>query len=183
MTPHHQGVVAEAVPFRYASLAELRTRLSQAGRPPLLVAVDGLQDPQNLGTLLRAAAGLGADGVVLPERRTVGVTATVAKAAAGALERLPIARVTNLTRALEELKHAGLWVIGLAADGRCQPWEADLTGPTLLVIGSEGAGLGRLVRETCDDTLRIPMPGQTESLNAAVAGAIALYEAVRQRAR
>ncbi|MBI4494091.1 MAG: 23S rRNA (guanosine(2251)-2'-O)-methyltransferase RlmB [Chloroflexi bacterium] len=179
--PHHQGVVAEAEPFAYTPLDELLRRLRAPARSPLVLATDGVQDPQNLGSLLRTAAAVAADGVVLPERRAAGITPAVAKASAGAIERLPIVQVANLVRALEALKALRLWVVGLAGDGRSLPWEIDLTAPTVLIVGSEGAGLGRLVREHCDFTVRLPMPGRVESLNAAVAGSIVLYEALRQR--
>lgn len=178
---HHQGVIAEAEPFAYTSLDTLVRRLRAAAEPPLLLAVDGLQDPQNLGTLLRTAAAVATDGVLLPEHRAAGITPVVAKASAGAIEYLPIVQVTNLVRTLEMLKSLRLWIVGLAADGQHLPWEVDLTAPTVLLVGAEGTGLARLTREHCDFTVRVPMRGPVESLNAAVAGSMVLYEALRQR--
>jgi 23S rRNA (guanosine2251-2'-O)-methyltransferase len=179
---HHQGVVAEAEPFAYVHLDAILEHASERGEPPLLLALDSLQDPQNFGTLLRTALAVGAHGIVLPEHRAVGVTPAVSNTSAGAVEHLRVARVTNLVRTLRDLKSAGLWVYGLAA-GAPQPyWTADLSGPLALVVGSESTGLGRLVREACDMLVDIPMaPGAIQSLNASVAGSLALYEAFRQR--
>jgi 23S rRNA (guanosine2251-2'-O)-methyltransferase len=174
---HHQGIVAEAEPFRYTTLDQLL-----ATPDPLLLVLDSLQDPQNFGSLLRSAQAIGVAGVVIPEHRAVGVTAAVANASAGAVEHLAVARVTNLSRALRAVQSAGGWAYGLAADGQRPYYEVDLRGPVALVVGSEGAGLSRLVRETCDELVRIPMaPAAIESLNAAVAGSLVLYEAFRQR--
>lgn len=150
-------------------------------QPPIVLAVDALQDPQNFGSLLRTALAAGALGAILPERRSVGVTAAVGRASAGAIEHLRIARVVNLVRALRELQEAGLWVVGLDAGAPITYDQADLTAPLVVVVGSEGTGLGRLVSETCDVVVQLPMVGSTESLNAAVAGSIVLYEALRQR--
>jgi 23S rRNA (guanosine2251-2'-O)-methyltransferase len=174
---HHQGVLAEADPFKYAPLSELF-----GSDAPLLLALDSLQDPQNFGTLLRTAQAVGVAGVIVPEHRAVGVTPAVSNASAGAVEHLRVARVTNLARSLREAKTRGMWVYGLSVSGSEPYWSVDLRGPSVLVIGSEGAGLGRLVSETCDALLRIPMaPGSVQSLNASVAGSLALYEAFRQR--
>jgi len=181
ISPHHQGVVAEAAPFRYQHLDELTRAVAASNEPPIVLALDSLQDPQNFGTLLRTAAAVGAAGVVLPERRAVGITPAVAKAAAGATERLAVARVVNLPRALGELKRSGLWVVGLDAAARQRYVDVDLAMPLALVVGAEGTGLGRLVRETCDLLVNVPMSGRTDSLNAAVAGSVVLYEAYRQR--
>lgn len=175
---HHQGIVAEADPFAYVHLDEV---LAETGRPPLLLALDSLQDPQNFGTLLRTALAVGVTGVILPEHRAVSVTPAVSNASAGAAEHLRVARVTNLARSLRELKASGIWVFGLAADAEQAYWDVDLTGALALVLGSEGSGLGRLVRETCDLLVRVPMrPHSIESLNASVAGSLVLYEALRQ---
>ena len=175
---HHQGVVAEAEPFTYAHFDDLLDR----GDSPLLLALDSLQDPQNFGTLLRTALAVGTHGVLVPEHRAVGVTPAVSNASAGAVEHLRVARVTNLARALGQLKSRGVWVYGLAVEAAQPYWETDLHGPLALVVGSEGSGLGRLVRETCDGLVHIPMlPGSIESLNASVAGSLVLYEAFRQR--
>jgi 23S rRNA (guanosine2251-2'-O)-methyltransferase len=174
---HHQGVVAEVEPFPYAPLADLLEV-----EAPLILVLDTLQDPQNFGTLLRTAQAVGADAVLIPEHRAVGVTPAVSNASAGAVEHLQVARVTNLVRSLEQLKSRGVWTYGLSVEAEQAFWTADLRGPLALVVGSEGSGLGRLVRETCDLLLRIPMSSDSvQSLNAAVAGSLVLYEAFRQR--
>jgi len=173
---HHQGVVAEVDPFPYVSVEDL------IGESPLLLALDSLQDPQNFGTLLRTALAVGVDGVIIPEHRAVGITPAVSNASAGAVEHLRVARVTNLTRALSQLKSRNVWVYGLTMDAPQPFWDVDFNGGVVLVVGSEGEGLGRLVRETCDLLLSIPMrPDSIDSLNAATAGSLVLYEAFRQR--
>jgi 23S rRNA (guanosine2251-2'-O)-methyltransferase len=174
----HQGVVAEVPPFEYAELEDV---LDRAGAQPLLVACDGIQDPHNLGAIIRSAHALGAHGVVIPQDRAVQVTPVVEKASAGAAAWCPVARVTNLARALDTLRARGVWTAGLAAEGAEDLPRADLTGPLALVVGAEGTGLRRLVRERCDRLLRIPMAGRVGSLNASVAAAVALYEVARQR--
>jgi 23S rRNA (guanosine2251-2'-O)-methyltransferase len=179
----HQGVVAAVQPFAYADLDALLARARELGEPPLVVALDQIQDPHNLGALLRSAYALGAHGVFIPKDRAVEVTPVVMKRAAGATAHLPVARVTNLRRSIGELKDAGLWVMGAAAEGDEVLDEVDLTGPTVLVIGSEGGGLRRSVAQACDRLVRIPMHGKLGSLNASVAGALFLYEANRQRRR
>jgi 23S rRNA (guanosine2251-2'-O)-methyltransferase len=174
---HHQGVVAEVDAFRHAAFDDL-ARIES----PLLLALDSLQDPQNFGTLLRTAQAVGVHGVLIPEHRAVGVTPAVSNASAGAVEHLQVARVTNLARSLQELKARGVWTFGLAVEADQPYWSADLRGAACIVVGSEGAGLGRLVRETCDVLVQIPMAaGSIQSLNASVAGSLALYEAFRQR--
>jgi 23S rRNA (guanosine2251-2'-O)-methyltransferase len=177
---HHQGVAAQVSPFPYRRLAELIEKQEQTA--PLVLALDRLQDPQNLGTLLRTALATGVDGLLLPEHRSVDVTPAVVRASAGAVEHLSIARVTNLTRALSELKEHGLWVYGLDVHASQPFWEVDWRGPSVVVVGAEGAGLGQLVRSTCDVLVTVPMQADgPESLNAAVAGSLVLYEAFRQR--
>jgi len=177
---HHQGVVAEAEPFAHVHLDDAIR--ANADRPPFLLALDSLQDPQNFGSLLRTALAVGVTGVVLPEHRAVSVTPAVSNASAGAVEHLAVARVTNLARSLNQLKEQGVWVYGLAVEAGQPYWETDLRGPLALVVGSEGSGLGRLVRETCDVLVNIPMlPGSIGSLNASVAGSLVLYDAFRQR--
>ena len=174
----HQGVGAELADFRYAELDDL---LAGFRGPALLLVLDGVTDPQNLGALVRSAYALGAHGVVLPKDRAAGVTPAAFKAAAGALEHCPVARVTNLSRALERMKEQGIWTVALAAEADQELSALDLTVPTALVLGSEGAGVRPLVRKTCDHLARIPMAGQVGSLNVAAAGAVALYEIARQR--
>lgn len=177
----HQGTIAYAEAEKYLELDDLLEVSRQRGEPPLVVVAAGIQDPQNLGSLMRSAEGAGFHGLVLPRHRAAPVTPVVAKAAAGAAEYLPLAQVTNLARALENLKEAGLWVYGADAEGTMPYWEADLKGPTAIVVGGEGRGLPRLVAERCDILLRIPMRGHIASLNAGVAGAILMFEAAQQR--
>lgn len=178
---HHQGVVAEGAERETVDLEDLLTIAQARQEPPLLVVADHLEDPQNLGVLLRSAEAAGAHGLVLPERRSASVTPAVVRASAGAAEHLAVASVVNLTRALGQLQAAGLWVVGLDAEGKQRYDQADLTVPLAIVVGGEGRGLTRLVAERCDLLVRLPMAGQTASLNAAVAGAVVLFEAVRQR--
>lgn len=178
---NHQGVIALAASHRYYSLDEILERAAASGEDPLLLVLDGIEDPQNLGSLLRTADAAGVHGLVIPERRAVGLTETVAKVSAGAVEYVPVARVTNIGRTLDELKEKGFWVVGTHQDARELYYEARLTGPLAVVIGSEGKGMGRLVAEKCDFTVRLPMQGHVTSLNAAVAGAILIYEVRRQR--
>lgn len=177
----HQGVLALAAPRAYATLDDILCNARERGEAPFLVVAAGLQDPQNLGSLLRSAEAAGAHGVLLPERRAVGLTPAAVKASAGASEHLLVARAVNLARAMEELKERGLWVYGADPTGDRSYFEADLRGPLALVVGSEGKGMPRLVRERCDGLIRIPMRGLVGSLNAAVAAAIILFEASRQR--
>jgi 23S rRNA (guanosine2251-2'-O)-methyltransferase len=179
---HHQGVAAQADPFPYVHIDDLLAEADRRAEPPLLLALDSLQDPQNFGTLMRTALASGAHGVLIPEHRAVGITPAVSNASAGAVEHLKVAQVTNLARALGELKSRGVWVHGLAGEADQPYWDTDLSGSLALVVGAEGGGLGRLVREACDVTLRIPMAeGAIQSLNASVAGSLVLYEAFRQR--
>jgi 23S rRNA (guanosine2251-2'-O)-methyltransferase len=179
---NHQGVIAMVAAHRYADVDEIFDRAAQAGEPPLILVLDGIEDPQNLGSLLRTADAAGFHGVIIPERRAVGLTETVAKVSAGAVEYVPVARVTNIARTLDALKERGLWVVGTHQNGKDLYYEADLTGPLAVVVGSEGRGIGRLVSEKCDFMVRLPMLGHVTSLNAAVAGAILMYEIRRQRA-
>jgi 23S rRNA (guanosine2251-2'-O)-methyltransferase len=179
---NHQGIAAAHHQFAYAELDELLQRAEAAGEPGLLLALDGVQDAGNLGSLLRSADGAGVHGVVLPRHRAAGVTPAVVRASAGAAEHLAIALETNLTRTLRELKRAGYWVIGLDEEATLPYHALDAGRPLVLVIGGEEKGLTRLVRETCDQVVRLPMYGRVDSLNAAVAGAIVLYEVRRQRA-
>jgi 23S rRNA (guanosine2251-2'-O)-methyltransferase len=178
---HHQGVVAEVTAFAPVELSDLLAVARQRQEAPLLVVADHLEDPQNLGALMRSAEAAGAHGLVLPDRRSAGITPAVVRASAGAAEHLLVASVVNLSRAFLELQHAGLWIVGLDAGARMRYNQADLRVPLAVVVGGEGKGLTRLVSERCDLLVRLPMAGRTASLNAAVAGAIVLYEAVRQR--
>lgn len=181
---NHQGVALEASEYPYVDLDEILARSAQAAAPPFLLLLDLLQDPQNVGTLLRTAEAVGVDGVVLQQRRAVGITPAVVHTSAGAVEHLRIAQVANLPETIERLKERGIWVMGLEATRGAQRYDqVDLTGPLALVVGSEGEGLRRLVQERCDRMLQLPMVGKITSLNAAVAGSVVLYEAWRQRAR
>ncbi|MEJ5867566.1 23S rRNA (guanosine(2251)-2'-O)-methyltransferase RlmB [Pseudokineococcus sp. 5B2Z-1] len=178
----HQGLALQVPPYEYADVDDLLEAAAGSDRPALVVALDGITDPRNLGAVLRSTAAFGGHGVLLPERRSAGVTASAWKTSAGAAARVPVARVGNLVRALEQLKAAGLFVVGLDAEGDVVLPELELaTGPVVLVVGSEGKGLGRLVRETCDQVVSIPMGAETESLNAGVAAGVALYEVARRR--
>lgn len=177
----HQGVVVELRGFKYAELEDLLEAAKALGQPPLVVVLDGIQDPHNLGAIIRSADALGAHGVVIAKDRAVQVTGTVAKASAGAVEHSRIARVVNVSRALEELKEAGLWVAAADVDAKEPMWSARLDGPLALVVGAEGAGVRDGVLKHCDFRLRIPMAGQVGSLNASVSAGILLYEVARQR--
>ncbi len=183
-TADHQGVAMEATPFPYVELEDILAATAARGEPPLLLLLDHLQDPQNIGTLLRTAEAVGIHGVILPKRRSAGITPAVSNASAGAVEHLRVAQVTNLVQAIEKLKRAGMWIVGLERVAGAIPYDqADLSGPLALVVGSEGEGLSRLVREHCDWLVMLPMFGQISSLNAAIAGSIVLYAAVRARQR
>lgn len=177
----HQGVIAIAAPRQYAKPEDLLERARQRGEDPLILVLDGIEDPHNLGALLRTAECAGAHGAILPERRAAALTPTAEKASAGAVEHLPVARVTNVVQTLEWLKEQGLWIAGADAAGAQLYTEANLKGPLALVIGSEGRGMTRLVREHCDYLIQVPLYGKVTSLNASVAGGILLYEVVRQR--
>ena len=181
VTRSHQGVIAVAAVREYASVSDILQSARDKGETPLVVVCDELSDPHNLGAVIRTAEAAGAHGVIIPKRRSAGLTAIVAKTSAGAVSYLPVARVANLTALLRELKEEGLWVFGTAADGSTSLYQADLKGPAAIVIGSEGNGMSRLVREQCDFLVSIPMRGQVNSLNASAAAAVVLYEAVRQR--
>ncbi|MFE2753804.1 23S rRNA (guanosine(2251)-2'-O)-methyltransferase RlmB [Actinosynnema sp. NPDC059335] len=178
----HQGLGLQVPPYEYAEPRELLRIANQSGRPPLLVALDGVTDPRNLGAVVRSAAAFGAHGIVLPQRRSAGITAVAWRTSAGTAARMPIAVATNLTRQLKEWAEAGLMVVGLDADGDVDVDGLDLaTGPLVVVVGSEGRGLSRLVKETCDQTVSIPMAAGVESLNASVAAGVVLAEIARRR--
>jgi 23S rRNA (guanosine2251-2'-O)-methyltransferase len=178
-TPAPQGVAARVSPYRFAGLEDIVGTAHD--RAPLILALDGVEDPHNLGSLLRVADAVAADGVMVPKRRSAQVTSAVAKASAGAVEHVRLARVANMERALARLKEEGFWVVGAEAEGSVPYWELDLTGPLVLVLGGEGKGLGRLVRQRCDFLAGLPMLGGVSSLNVAAAAAVLAYEAVRQR--
>ena len=179
---NHQGLAAEVSGFPYLDLRQLIEAARRSGAPPFLLLLDHIQDPQNLGSLLRTAEAAGVHGVVIPTRRASGVTPAAVRASAGAAEHVRVVQIANLVQAMERLKAEGVWIAGLeAVSGALLYTEANLSGPLGLVVGSEGQGLARLVRERCDFLIRLPMSGEVESLNAGAAGAIALYEIRRQR--
>ncbi len=179
-TGKHQGVIAFAAAYEYAKVEDMLKRAEEKGEPPFLILLDNIEDPHNLGAIIRTANLAGAHGVVIPKRRAVGLTATVAKTSAGAINYTPVAKVTNLSSTIKELKERGLWFVCADMDGTAM-YELDLKGPIGLVIGSEGDGVSKLVRENCDFTAAIPMAGEIDSLNASVAAGVLAYEIVRQR--
>ena len=181
-THAHQGVIALAAVREYAAVEDILAAAQERGEAPLLVICDEISDPHTLGAIIRTAECAGAHGVVIPKRRSAGLTAVVAKTSAGAVAHLPVARVPNIPSLLKDLKKQGMWIFGTAADGTTSLYDADLKGPAAIVIGSEGDGMTRLVAESCDFLVSIPMRGKLNSLNASAAAAILLYEAVRQRA-
>ena len=180
-THSHQGIIAQAAAHEYSSIDDILEEAASRGQSPLIVICDELSDPHNLGAIIRTAECAGAHGVIIPKRRSVGLTATVAKASAGAVEYMKVARVSNINNAIKELKEKGVWVFGTAAEGSVPMYKADLTGPAAIVIGNEGDGMSQLVRKNCDMLVHIPMSGRISSLNASNAASILLYEAVRQR--
>ncbi|MDR7867642.1 MAG: 23S rRNA (guanosine(2251)-2'-O)-methyltransferase RlmB [Sporomusaceae bacterium] len=177
----HQGVVAMVPPVAYAEVEDILAKAHELGEPPFIVLLDELEDPHNLGAILRTCDAAGAHGVLIPKRRSAPLSATVAKTSAGAVEYVPVARIGNVVQAIEALKKEGLWVVGADMDGDRPYYKADLKGPILLVVGGEGRGLSRLAKETCDFLVRIPMKGQITSLNASVACSLLLYEVYKQR--
>jgi len=181
-SPHHQGVVARVAEAAYASLGDLLAMPSQRGEPAFFLALDRIQDPRNLGAVLRSADAAGAHGVILPKHQAVGITPAAAKTAMGAVEHLPVARETNLVQVLDILKKESIWIMGAAAKGGQDPWQVDLTLPLCLVMGGEGEGLRPLVTRTCDLLLTLPMRGKIGSLNVSAAATALCYEVVRQRA-
>jgi len=177
----HQGVLAYTAPVEYTELEDILTAAGEKTDAPFLLLLDELEDPHNLGALLRSADAAGVDGVLIPKRRSCPLSATVAKTSAGAVEYVPVARIGNVVQTIETLKKEGFWVVGADMKGTSDYYETDLTGATVLVVGNEGKGISRLVRESCDVLVRIPMVGQINSLNVSVAGAILMYEVLRQR--
>ena len=181
-TGRHQGVIAWAAAYSYAEVGDMLETAAEKGEDPFLILLDGIEDPHNLGAIIRTANTAGAHGVIIPKRRASGLTATVAKASAGALNYTPVAKVTNLAKTIDELKEKGLWFVCADMDGE-QMYDLNLTGPIGLVVGSEGQGVSRLVKEKCDYIASVPMRGEITSLNASVAGGVLAYEIVRQRIR
>ncbi|MDO7788949.1 23S rRNA (guanosine(2251)-2'-O)-methyltransferase RlmB [Desulforamulus aquiferis] len=177
----HQGVIAYVAPKEYVEIEDILQIAKEKGQDPFIVMLDEINDPHNLGAIIRTVDAAGAHGVIIPQRRSVALTATVAKASAGAVEYVPVARVTNLDQTIRQLKDMGLWVVGADMDGKETFWEAKLSGPLVLVIGGEGKGIGRLLKERCDMLVRLPMAGRVGSLNASVAAALLVYEVIRQR--
>ena len=180
-TKAHQGVIALAAVREYCSVEDIFAVAEERGEAPFIIICDEISDPHNLGAIIRSAECAGAHGVIIPKRRSVGLTAVVAKASAGAVEYMKVCKVSNINNAIAELKEKGVWVFGTAAEGSIPMYKADLTVPAAIVIGSEGDGMSRLVQKNCDVTVHIPMKGQITSLNASAAASILLYEAVRQR--
>lgn len=179
----HQGVVAMVPPKEYTDYYQLVEDSLSESKEPLLIVLDEIEDPHNLGAVIRTAEAAGAQGVIIPKRRAVPLTKTVAKASAGALEYMPVARVNNLVQTIKDLKQRGFWIAGTDASGEQMHSEANLTGPLVIVIGSEGKGMGQLVKEHCDYVVKLPMYGKINSLNASVAAAVMIYEVLRQRQR
>lgn len=177
----HQGVLAYVAPVPYAELDDILKAAEEKGEAPFLVLLDELEDPHNLGALLRTADATGVHGILIPKRRSVSLNATVAKTSAGAVEYVPVARIGNIAQTLKKLKEKGFWVAGADMDGEKAYYEADLTGPLVLVVGSEGRGMSRLTKDACDFIVSMPMVGRINSLNASVAGSILMYESMRQR--
>ena len=179
-THAHQGVIAQVAAYEYSTVEEILARAEEKGEAPFLIILDNVEDPHNLGAIIRTANLAGAHGVIIPKRRAVGLTSTVAKTSAGAINYTPVAKVTNIVRTIEELKEKGIWFVCADMGGETM-YDLDLTGPMGLVIGNEGEGVSRLVREACDFTASIPMKGDIDSLNASVAAGVLAYEIVRQR--
>ncbi|MBR2916941.1 MAG: 23S rRNA (guanosine(2251)-2'-O)-methyltransferase RlmB [Clostridia bacterium] len=178
---NHQGVVAFAAMQAYATVEDILERAKEKGEPPFILIADGLSDPHNLGSIIRTANAAGMHGVIIPKNRSVSLNAVVAKVSAGAIEHIPVAKVSNIAQTIEKLKKEGVWVAGTDLSASEYHYDADLKGPLAIVIGSEGEGIGRLVREKCDFLVKIPMIGEIESLNASVAAGVLIYEAIRQR--
>lgn len=181
VTHAHQGVVALAAVREYSSIDDILRIAEERGEDPFVIVCDEISDPHNLGAIIRTAECVGAHGIIIPKRRSAGLTSIVGKTSAGAVEHMAVARVSNLTAAIKELKERGLWVYGTAANAPAGMWDTDLTGPVCIVIGSEGDGMGRLVTENCDVLVSIPMHGKVNSLNASAAASILMYEVLRQR--
>lgn len=178
---NHQGVIAYVAAYNYSELDEVLAKVEAEGRDPFIVICDEINDPHNLGSIIRTANAVGADCVIIPKRRSVGITAVVAKTSAGAIEYVPVCRVSNLNQTIAKLKERGIWVAAADMDGTSEHFKANLKGKMAIVVGSEGEGISRLVKENCDFVVKIPMKGAVTSLNASVAAAILMYEVFRQR--
>lgn len=178
---NHQGVLAYVAAYQYAEMDDLFTAAEKKNEPPFFLLLDEIEDPHNLGSIMRTADAVGAHGIIIPKRRAVGLTATVAKASTGAIEYIPVVRVTNMARTIDELKERGVWIAGTDAKGKQDYRQMDGTLPLGLVIGSEGKGMGRLIRDKCDFLIHLPMVGKVTSLNASVAAALLMYEVYRKR--
>jgi len=178
---NHQGVLAYVAAYQYAEMDDLFAAAEKKNEPPFFLLLDEIEDPHNLGSIMRTADAVGAHGIIIPKRRAVGLTATVAKASTGAIEHIPVVRITNMARTIDELKERGIWIAGTDASGKQDYRQFDGTLPIGLVIGSEGKGMGRLVRDKCDFLINLPMAGKVTSLNASVAAALLMYEVYRRR--
>lgn len=181
LSRNHQGVIADAAPYEYVDVSDILSIAEGKGQPPFILILDGITDPNNLGSIIRTAECAGVHGIILPKRRSASLTPVVAKVAAGAAEHVPMARVTNIVRTIQNLKNSGVWVVGADVKGETKYGEYDYKSPLAVVIGSEGDGISRLVRENCDVLLRIPMYGEINSLNAAVAAALIVFKAAGER--
>ena len=180
-TKKHQGVIAYAAAYEYSEVEDMLELAKKKGEDPFLILLDNIEDPHNLGAIIRTANLAGAHGVIIPKRRAVGLTATVAKTSAGAIEQIPLVQIGNVVQTIKQLQKQGFWVMGAHMEGDRTLYEADMTIPTVIVIGNEGKGISRVVKEACDFLVKIPMYGNLNSLNASVAAAVLMYEAVRQR--
>lgn len=181
ITKSHQGVIAHAATIEYSEISDIFQNAKSKDKPPLIVLCDEISDPQNLGAIIRTSEAVGVDGVIITKHRSAGITPAVARASSGALYHIPIVRVTNLSATISELKNLGVWIYGTTTHSENVIWQTDFTGPTAIVIGSEGSGIGRLVAENCDYLVSIPMYGKLSSLNVSVSAAVVLYEVLRQR--
>ncbi|MBU5678147.1 23S rRNA (guanosine(2251)-2'-O)-methyltransferase RlmB [Alkaliphilus sp. MSJ-5] len=177
----HQGIIATVAAYEYSDLEDILDRAKQRGKDPFILILDEIMDPHNLGSIMRTADAVGVDGIIIPKRRSVGLTATVAKSSAGAIEYVPVAKVSNIAQTIDRIKEKGIWVAGADMSGAKEHYNTDLNGPLALVIGNEGQGISRLIKEKCDFLVKLPMAGQVSSLNASVAAAVLMYEVFRQR--
>lgn len=177
----HQGIIATVAAYEYSDLEDILDRAKQRGKDSFILILDEIMDPHNLGSIMRTADAVGVDGIIIPKRRSVGLTATVAKSSAGAIEYVPVAKVSNIAQTIDRIKEKGIWVAGADMSGVKEHYNTDLSGPLALVIGNEGQGISRLIKEKCDFLVKLPMAGQVSSLNASVAAAVLMYEVFRQR--